>query len=162
MKKIFNLAVIFAALMTAVSFASCDDDDKADDETQEQQLPEVSVKPGDKFAYSNADNAVAGWIKCISATGTAGSKVVELEIATKKSDAKGQTFTLGDDKDHTSYLMYDGTAYTNVKQTEAEKNASKIIFCLKSDTDSYLITSATVNNGVKNAGATETKFAVKK
>lgn len=163
MKKIFNLAVIFAALMTAVSFASCDDSDKAEEEVEEQQLTSINVEAGEKYAFSNASNEVSGWFTVTSVSGKAGSKVVVLEINTKGKDAKETKgeFTLGDDSDHTSYLMWNGTTYENVKQTVAVENASAVIFALSSAVDTYTITSATVNNAVNKAGATETKFAKK-
>lgn len=161
MKKIFNLAVIFAALTAAVSFASCSDEDGAEESANEQQLPQINVEVGKSYSFSNTANAKSGFFKVVSATGVAGSKVVEIEITTKKDDQKGTTFTLGDDTNHTSYLMWDGTAFSNVFQKDAEANAAKIIFCLSSESNSYTITSATVNNKVKNAGATETLFGEK-
>lgn len=162
MKKIFNLAVIFAAMMTAFTFTSCSDEDKAEEQVQEQQLEQIAVLQGNTYGFSNAALAKSGFFKVISATGTAGSKVVEIEITTKKDDQKGEIFTLGDDEDHTSYLKWDGTKFENVKQSEAEANADKIIFCLASAENNYVITSATVNNKVKATGkATTTYFSIK-
>lgn len=161
MKKIFNLAVIFAALTAAVSFASCSDEDGAEENAMEQQLESIVVEQGKSYSFTNEANAKSGFFKVVSATGVAGSKVVEIKITTKKDDQNGETFTLGDDANHTSYLMWDGTAFSNVFQKDAVANASKIIFCLTSDSDSYTITSATVNKGVNAAGATKTLFGIK-
>lgn len=163
MKKIFNLAVIFAALMTAVSFASCSDEDDASDKVTEQQLTSVSVEQGETYAFENADMAKAGYFKVVSVSGSKanGDRVVEIKITTKKDDAAGETFELGEDASHTSYLKWDGTAYSNVFQKDAVANASQIILCLSTDATGYTITSATVNKAVKDAGAKETLFAKK-
>ncbi len=162
MKKIFNLVAIFAALAAAFTFASCADESKAEEDTMEQQLPQIIVEANKSYSFNNQTIGKSGYFKVISATGTAGSKVVEIEITTKKDDAKGTVYTLGDDKDHTSYLMWDGTTFSNVFQKDAVANADKIVFCLASDSDQYVITSATVNKGVNAAGATETLFGIKK
>lgn len=168
MKKIFNLAVIFAALMTAVSFTSCTDEDGATKLTEEQALESVDVQAGETYAFTNTSIANAdgtlgksGFFKVISVEGTAGSKVVELKITTKKDDAAGDSYFLGDDADHTSYLLWDGEKYINAKQADAVANAAKVIFCLSSASENYTITSGTVNNAVKGAGATKTTFAKK-
>lgn len=162
MKKIFNLAVIFAALMTAVSFSSCADEDKAADDAEEQALPQITVKEGGKYSFSNSTIGKSGYFKVTSVAGAAGSKVVKFEITTKKDDAKGTEYELGDDADHTSYLMYKDGTFSNVFQKDAEANAKYIVFCMSSEASSYVLTSATVNNKVKGAGATETLFAVVK
>ncbi len=162
MKKIFNLAVIFAALTAAFTFASCSDEDDAENNSQEQQLESINVKEGEQYSFNNSAVGKSGYFKVLSTSGTAGNKVVEIEITTKKDDAKGETYTLGDDANHTSYLMWDGNAFQNVYQKDAEANAGRILFCLASDSDLYQITSATVNNKVKNAGATKTLFGIKK
>lgn len=163
MKKIFNLAVIFAALMTAVSFASCSDEDDASDKVEEQQLASVSVAEGETYAFTNTSMAKSGYFKVVTVSGTKENKnrVVEIKITTKKDDAAGETYTLGEDADHTSYLMWDGSAFSNVFQKDAVENAAKIIFCLSTDATGYTITSATVNKAVASAGATETLFAKK-
>lgn len=163
MKKIFNLAVIFAALMTAVSFASCSDEDDASDKVEEQQLTSVSVEKGETYAFTNTSMAKSGYFKVVSVSGTKENKnrVVEIKITTKKDDAAGKTCTLGEDANHTSYLMWDGSAFSNVFQKDAVENAAKIIFCLSTDATGYTITSATVNKEVDSAGATETLFAKK-
>lgn len=161
MKKLFNLAVIFAALTAAFTFASCSDEDDAENNAQEQKLESINVKEGEQYSFTNDVVGKSGYFKVVSAEGTKGSKVVTIKITTKKDDAKGEEYILGDDKDHTSYLMWDGSSFQNVYQKDAEANAGKIIFCLASDTDLYTITSATVNNKVKDAGATKTLFGIK-
>lgn len=161
MKKLFNLAVIFAALTAAFTFASCSDEDDAEDNANEQALPSINVQKGKQYSFSNSKIGKSGYFKVIDATGTAGSKVVKIEITTKKDDAKGETYELGDDSEHTSYLMWNGSTFENVFQKDAEANAGKIVFCLSSESSLYTITSATVNNKVKNAGATETLFGEK-
>lgn len=162
MKKIFNLAVIFAALTAAFTFASCSDEDDAENNSQEQQLESINVKEGEQYSFTNDEIGKSGYFKVVSTEGTAGSKVVTIKITTKKDEAKGEEYTLGDDANHTSYLMWDGTTFSNVYQKDAEANANKIVFCLASDSNLYTITSATVNNKVKNAGATKTVFGIKK
>ena len=161
MKKLFNLAVIFAALTAAFTFASCSDEDDAENNAQEQKLESINVKEGEQYSFTNDVVGKSGYFKVVSAEGTKGSKVVTIKITTKKDDAKGEEYILGDDKDHTSYLMWDGSSFQNVYQKDAEANAGKIIFCLASDTDLYTITSATVNNKVKDAGAPKTLFGIK-
>ena len=161
MKKIFNLAVIFAALTAAFTFASCSDEDDAEENAMEQGKPSISVVEGNQYSFSNQEIGKSGYFKVVSTSGTSGSKVVEIKITTKKDDQKGDTFTLGDDSAHTSYLMWDGSEFKNVFQKDAVANANKIVFCLSSEANDYVITSATVNNGVKAAGATETLFGEK-
>lgn len=163
MKKIFNLAVIFAAMMTAFTFSSCNDEDKAADQVEEQQLESIAVEQGKQYGFSNSALAKSGFFKVISTEGTAGSKVVEIKITTKKDDAAGDTYILGDDAEHTSYLLWNGTKFENAKQSVAVENADKIIFCLASAEDKYVITSGTVNGPVSKTGkATKTLFSEKK
>jgi len=163
MKKIFNLAVIFAAMMTAFTFTSCNDEDKAADQVEEQQLESISVEQGKQYGFSNSALGKSGFFKVISAEGKSGSKVVEIKITTKKDDAAGDTYVLGDDSDHTSYLLWNGEKFENVKQKDAVENADKIIFCLSSAADDYVITSGTVNGPVSKTGkATKTLFSEKK
>lgn len=161
MKKIFNLAVIFAALTAAFTFASCSDEDDAEENAMEQGKESISVVEGEQYSFSNQEIGKSGYFKVVSTSGAAGSKIVEIKITTKKDDQKGDTFTLGDDKDHTSYLRWDGSEFKNVFQSEAEQYAGQIVFCLSSEANDYLITSATVNNKVKSAGATKTLFGNK-
>lgn len=161
MKKIFNLAVIFAALTAAFTFASCSDEDDAADNATEQGKPSIDVQEGKQYSFTNSVIGKSGYFKVLSTEGVSGSKVVTFEITTKKDDQKGQEFTLGDDASHTSYLRWDGNKFENVYQKDAETYADQIIFCLSSDSNYYTITSATVNNRVKGAGATETLFGVK-
>lgn len=162
MKKIFNLVAIFAALAAAVSFASCADENEAETQANDQGLEQISVLQGRQYGFSNSEIGKSGFFKVISTEGTAGSKVVEIEITTKKDDAKGATFVLGDDADHTSYLLWNGTEFKNAKQAEAVENAGQIVFCLSSAENNYVITSGTVNNKVNATGkATKTLFSEK-
>ena len=165
MKKIFNLAVIFAALMTAVSFTSCDTSEQdAIDEVGLQGLEQITVKEKGKYAFENQSIGVAGWFEVDSiGASKAKEKVVKLSIITTGKGTKEtrETFYLGDDANHTSYLKWNGTTYEDVFQKDAEAAAADIVFCLSSETDAYIITSATVNSKVSAAGATKTLFAEK-
>lgn len=142
--------------------------DKVIDVLPVADIESVDVQAGETYAFTNTSIANAdgtlgksGYFKVISVEGTAGNKVVELKITTKKDDAAGDTYKLGDSGENTSYLLWDGEKYINAKQAEAVANAAKVIFCLSSASDTYTITSGTVNNAVKNAGATKTTFAIK-
>jgi hypothetical protein len=183
MRKNFSLLLLVAALMTAVSFTSCSDEDvltDPDTPTEEpekpsedqdslqvvepQAEPQVVVQEGEVYVFENAANGVAGMFR-VEYTGTekAGEKVVELLVVVKGSDfgERMSRIYLGDDADHTSYLLWDGEKYINAKQADAVKNAAQVIFCLSSASEKYTITSGTVNNAVKVAGATLTTFAIK-
>ena len=137
--------------------------EESTEQVEEQNYFSVSVMSGEKYAFSNAYNEVSGWFTVLSVSGKAGSKVVVLEIISKGRNAKETKgeFTLGDDADHTSFLMWNGTTYEGVKQTVAVANAKSVIFALDSSVDTYTITSATINAKIKNFGATETRIAKK-
>ncbi len=180
MKKIFNLAVIFAALMTAVSFASCsDDEDDATTKAEEQGKAYVQVKDGDKVYFSNSSvgsDGKGGVIEITSVVTGESDKVVNFTLATKKDEQKKTEFTIGQSGTNPSYVLWDGSAFKTGKQTDAEENPDQVIFCLASkpsELDSSLsnsvcvLTSATINTKVKEAATkknitlVETLFGVK-
>ena len=167
MKKIFNLAVIFAALTAAFTFASCDDDedDVIDDfeNGKANAVAELQVVAGTKYQAYQAGTA-AFTFKVTSTTGHYADKsqvvIFEIENADGKKDVE---FTLSDQGD--SYLMRNADgSYETVGKTVADENADKIVMvlaCANSKAD-YTITSGTINTTLNAKGAKETKFAVKK
>ena len=168
MKKIFNLAVILATLMGAATFTSCDDDEDGiqkdlNNERKYEKSNELSVvKDGEYAAYNQSIDGGTLKFKVTNVSGAAGSKVVEFTVELKGDEANGKTFTIGDDSDHASYFGRVDGKLQACKQAVAVENASNIIFALSSQASDYLITSATVNNGVKAAGATVTTFGTAK
>ena len=168
MKKIFNLAVILATLMGAATFTSCDDDeddiqDDLKNEKKYEKSESLSVVKGGEYAANN--QSIDGGtlkFKVTNVSGAAGQKVVEFTVELKGDDANGKTFTIGDDSEHASYFGRIDGKLQACKQADAVANAKNIIFALSSQASDYLITSATVNNGVKEAGATLTTFGTAK
>lgn len=167
MKKIFNLAVIFAAMMTAVSFTSCDDsEDKVIDDFDNGKVTpvtELQVEAGKSYqAYQEGVAAFTFNVKSTSGSYKDGNQVVEFQI--ENADGKKDIdFTLSDEG--ASYLMRnaDGT-YEAVKKAVADENADKIVMVLAGANSkaNYTITSGTINTTLKSKGAKETKFAEKK
>lgn len=167
MKKIFNLAVIFAAMMTAFTFTSCDDseDDVINDFENDKvtAVAELQVQAGKTYqAYQEGVAAFTFNVKSADGHYADKSQVVVFEI--ENADGKKNVeFTLSDAG--SSYLMRnaDGT-YEAVGKTIADANADKIVMvlaCANSKAD-YTITSGTINDTLKKNGAKETKFAEKK
>ncbi len=180
MKKIFNLAVIFAALATAVSFSSCNDDEEdAIDNAEEQAKAYVQVNVGDKIYFSNSSvgaDGKGGVIEITNVQTSESDKVVSFKLATKKDDQKKVEFTIGQSGSNPSYVLWDGTEFKTGMQADAEAAPAQVVFCLASnpnDLDASLsksacvLTSATVNNPVKKAATkagitlVETMFGVK-
>lgn len=167
MKKIFNLAVIFAAMMTAVSFTSCDDsEDKVIDDFDNGKVTpvtELQVQAGKSYqAYQ--EGVAAFTFNVTKAEGHYADKTQVVDFQIENADGKKDVdFTLSDAGN--SYLMRndDGT-YEAVGKTVADANASKIVMVLAcaNSTKDYTITSGTVNTTLKANGAKETKFAEKK
>ena len=167
MKKIFNLAVIFAAMMTAVSFTSCDDsEDKVIDNFENDKVTpvtELQVVAGKSYqAYQENVAAFTFNVKSTSGSYKDGNQVVEFQI--ENADGKKDvSFILSDEG--ASYLMRnaDGT-YEAVKKAVADENADKIVMVLAGANSkaNYTITSGTINTTLKANGAKETKFAEKK
>ena len=165
MKKIFNLAVIFAALMTAVSFSSCADEDKAEEEANEQALAYVQVKQGDKIYFSNSsvgEDGKGGIIEITEAITSETDKIVTFKLATKKDAQKKEEFTIGQSGSNPSYVLWDGSAFKTGMQADAQANPAQVVFCLSSkpsEVDSKLsnsacvLTSATINAKVKASAA---------
>ena len=168
MKKIFNLAVILATLCGTATFTSCDDDEeKIQDEIQNEKKYDKSdelsvIKGGEYAAYNQSIDGGTLKFKVTDVQGTAGNKVVTFTVELKGDDANGKTFTIGDDTDHASYFGRIDGKLQACKQAVAVENAANIIFALSSNANDYLITSATVNTKVSEAGATLTTFGTAK
>lgn len=168
MKKIFNLAVIFAALTAAFAFASCDDneDDVIDDFEGGKVTPvsELQVVAGKKYQAYQEDLA-AFTFKVTSVAGSYKDKNQIVGIIIENADGKKDVpFTLSDAGD--SYLIKDGDVFKTANNATAKtaENAPKVVMVLAMDNSNanYTITSATINDGLKKLGAKETKFAEKK
>lgn len=142
MKKIFNLAVIFAALTAAFTFASCgDDDDKAEENST---FTSMQVKAGEKYSFSNSQNNVSGWIKVTSAS--AGS--VTFELTCDATDQDEEVITLSDAG--TSYLILNNNLLVTSLQANAVENADKVIIALMAGTQT--LGDGNVNTPIKNTG----------
>ena len=152
MKKIFNLAVIFAALTAAFTFASCgDDDDKADENST---FTSMQVSAGEKYSFSNKQNAVSGWIKVTAAS--AGS--VTFELTCDGTDQKDEEITLSDAG--TSYLILNEGKLVTSHQDNAVANANAVIIALMKGTQK--LGDGNVNTPIKSTGkAGETLFGKK-
>lgn len=152
MKKIFNLAVIFAALTAAFTFASCgDDDDKAEENST---FTSMQVKAGEKYSFSNSQNNVSGWIKVTSAS--AGS--VTFELTCDATDQDEEVITLSDAG--TSYLILNNNLLVTSLQANAVENADKVIIALMAGTQT--LGDGNVNTPIKNTGkAGQTLFGEK-
>ncbi|MBR4714430.1 MAG: hypothetical protein IKP27_12225 [Paludibacteraceae bacterium] len=152
MKKIFNLAVIFAALTAAFTFASCgDDDDKADENST---FTSMQVSAGEKYSFSNKQNAVSGWIKVTAAS--AGS--VTFELTCDGTDQKDEEITLSDAG--TSYLILNEGKLVTSYQDNAVANANAVIIALMKGTQK--LGDGNVNTPIKSTGkAGETLFGKK-
>lgn len=162
MKKLFNVAVMFAALATALSFTSCETDEKNEQNVNEQQLTSLEVEVGKKYSFSNGDNDLAGSFEVTDKSDLAGSKTVTMLITCDKTSQKGDEITLGEAADMPSYVIYDGTKLVTAKQSVAQENASKVIMALKTDASVATITDGTVNKVIgQKADATTTYFAEK-
>ncbi len=178
MKKIFNLAVSFAALMSAFTFASCtEDEEKAIDEAVKEGKAYVQVAGGEKVNfYNEAVDGKGGVIEIGDVKASEDDKTVTFTIATKKDPQKKTPFTIGQSKELPSYFGWDGTTFKTYKQADATANPDQIILCVASKpseidatvTDAVcILTSATINKGVKDAAAAkgitlkETLFSIK-
>lgn len=158
MKKIFNLAVILATLMGAATFTSCEDDEEeATEKATEQGKTELQVVKGGKYSCASAVKAFSFEVTSVEGSYTAKNQVVKFTI----DGVKDQEFTLSDAG--SSYLMYDGSVFTEVGQKVATDaaNVGKIVMCLACDNSkaNYTITSATVNDSMKKTGAVESLFS---
>lgn len=163
MKKLFNVAVMFAALATALSFTSCESDEKNEENVNEQQLTSLEVEVGKKYSFSNGDNGLAGSFEVTDKNDLKGSKTVKMLITCDKTGQDKDEVELGEAADMPSYLIYNGTKLATAKQAEALANAGKVIMALKTDADVATITDGSVNNKIKETGkATATYFAIKK
>lgn len=155
MKKIFNLAVILAALMGAATFTSCEDDEEdSAEKAQEQALPSVQVVAGGEYSASNPAKSFTFKVKSVEGSYTTKNQVVVLTI-----DGFDGELTLSDAGN--SYLVWDGSVFTTANTEAAKKNVKNVVACLACANSSanYTITSATVNDTMNGAGATETLFS---
>lgn len=119
----------------------------------------LNVVEGGKYVVYNP-SIDGGELKfeVLRVSGSAGDKVVEFKVYLDGDDADGKTFVLGDDADHCSYFGRVNGQLGTLRQAVAVANAKDVIFALSSSADSYMITSATVNNRVKEAGALVSRF----
>ena len=142
MKKIFNLAVIFAALTAAFTFASCGDDDEKAEENS--TFTSMQVQAGEKYSFSNQQNGVSGWIKVTAAA--AGD--VTFELTCDATDQKNVEINLSDAG--TSYLILSEGQLVTSKQANAVENADKVIIALMAGTQK--LGDGNVNTPIKNTG----------
>lgn len=153
MKKIFNLAVILAALMGAATFTSCEDDEEDSAEKAEAAgLTEIQVVKGGEYSASGAVKAFTFKVTSVEGSYLSKDQVVKLEI-----DGFDGELTLSDAGN--SYLMWTGSQFITANTASAD--AKSIVMCLacaNSKAD-YTITSATVNDTMNKLGALETKFS---
>lgn len=166
MKKLFNLAVIFAALTAAFTFSSCnDDEDDAIDEAVSQNLDYVKVSVGDKIYFANTsvgEDGKGGVIEITNVVNSATDKKVGFKVATKKDEQKKQEFEIGQGANDPSYVLWIGGEFKTGMQPDAKANPGAVVFCLASDptelSGSFLstdcvLTSASINGAVKAAAA---------
>ena len=152
MKKLFNLAVIFAALTAAFTFASCgDDDDKAEENST---FTSMQVQAGEKYSFSNQQNGVSGWIKVTAAA--AGD--VTFELTCDGTEQKNVEINLSDAG--TSYLILSEGQLVTSKQANAVENADKVIIALMAGTQK--LGDGNVNTPIKNTGKAGTTLFGKK
>lgn len=180
MKKIFNLAVTFAAMMTAFTFTSCDEkEEQAINNAEEQALAYVQVKQGDKVYFSNSsvgEDGKGGVIEITEVVTSETEKKVTFKVATRKDEQKKDEITIGQAADEASYVLWNGSKFEKGFQADAVANPGQVVFCLASkpneinsalSNSACVLTSATINNKVKEAakdkGITlvETLFGVK-
>lgn len=119
-----------------------------------------TVEDGDSFYYLNRVRGTIGNIRINSANGLKGNRVVEFTITNFVTDLTlKESFTLGEDVDHSSFFMYDGKSFSTAMQSDAVENSEKVILCLSSSADGYTLISGTLANALKATGnATETIF----
>lgn len=170
MKKLFNVAVMFAALATALSFSSCNPDDEAEKNVNEQQLPELNLTEkniGQTFEFSsgvvNTDGEnYSGKFKVTDVNVSENS--VTFEITCKATGDRKHEITLSDVGNSYAMVGEDGNII-GAKKAVADEAADQVIFVLlganRSDKTVCTITSGTKNSTLAEKGATETLFAVK-
>lgn len=170
MKKLFNVAVMFAALATALSFSSCNPDDEAEKNVNEQQLPELNLTEkniGQTFEFSsgvvNTDGEnYSGKFKVTDVNVSENS--VTFEITCKATGDRKHEITLSDTGNSYAMVGEDGNII-GAKKAVADEAADQVIFVLlganRSDKTVCTITSGTKNSTLAEKGATETLFAVK-
>jgi hypothetical protein len=170
MKKLFNVAVMFAALATALSFTSCESDTKAEEAVIAQQKPELALDAnsiGKTYYFSSnvvdANGAnISGNFK-VTAVVPGDDQTVTFTLDCDATGNKKSEITLSDAG--ASYLLFNGTTLVAAKKAEADAAADKVLFVLansnKTDATVCTITSGTINSALKAAGALETLFGEK-
>lgn len=170
MKKFFNVAVMFAALATALSFTSCDTDGDANDAVADQQLPELNLDAesiGKTYQFSsgvvNSDGVnYSGQFKVTDVNIDQNS--VTFEITCKATGDKKHEITLSDAGNSYAMVGEEGNII-GAKKAVADAAADQVIFVLlganRADKTVCTITSGTKNNTLATNGAKETLFAVK-
>lgn len=165
MKKLFNVAVMFAALATALSFSSCESDDTATEEVKEQQLDEIQAVVGEKVAFSsevcdaNGKN-LSGYMKFTAVTGGEDQSVT-LELDCDATSQKNVEIILSDKG--FSYLAFMDGALKAIGKSDADANPDKVLFVLSNDGTDCTITSGDINNALSATGKVKDSwFAVKK
>lgn len=171
MKKLFNVAVMFAALATALSFSSCNPDDEANIAVEEQQLPELNLTEkniGEEFQFSsgvvNADgDNYSGKFKVTDVN--VSENIVTFEITCKATGDRKHEITLSDAGNSYAMVGEEGNII-GAKKAVADAAADQVIFVLlganRADKTVCTITSGTKNQTLSDNGAKETLFAVKK
>ena len=171
MKKLFNVAVMFAALATALSFTSCETtDEKSETNVNKQQLPELNLTEkniGQTFDFSsgvvNADGEnYSGKFKVTDVNVSENS--VTFEITCKATGDRKHEITLSDAGNSYAMVGEEGNII-GAKKAVADAAADQVIFVLlganRADKTVCTITSGTKNQTLSDNGAKETLFAVK-
>ena len=135
MKKLFNVAVMFAALATALSFSSCNPDDGSEENVNEQQLPELNLTEkniGQTFDFSsgvvNADgDNYSGKFKVTDVNVSENS--VTFEITCKATGDRKHEITLSDAGNSYAMVGEEGNII-GAKKAVADAAADQVIFVL--------------------------------
>lgn len=120
----------------------------------EQALTEIQVVTAGKYAASNEVKSLSFKVNSVEGSYTSKNQVVVIEI-------DGEEFKLSDAGD--SYLMWTGSYFVTANTATAKANAKNLVLmlaCANSSAD-YTITSASVNDTMRQLGATKTLFAKK-
>ncbi|MCQ2232268.1 MAG: BACON domain-containing protein [Paludibacteraceae bacterium] len=134
---------------------------------KDSMLLSINVEQGKWYYFKNEENQISGYFYVNETSGTAGSKVIDIDIV-KNDIYKRSEYVIGDDEFHAPYMGwsysswrgYDFAQYPRSQVKEAD--ASALIFCLNPETDSYTITSPTIDNNINVIGkATKTLFCEK-
>ncbi len=156
-KNFFKWAVYFTALATALTFASCGDDDEEEGDGDGNTVviegfetftaQSIDVKAGDVILYSKVGNIQTNVFKEFKVVSATAGKVV--------LDFDGVEVTLSDAD--ASYLSSEIKEW---HKAEAEANPEQVLMCLKSGT-STIIDGTKGGNEIVSASATPTYFKKK-